>query len=514
MRAALYVRVSTEEQVEGYSLDAQLRSMRGFCAERGWEIVGEYIEEGRSARSENIGKRPQFKVLMNDAFSGKVEVVVVHKLDRFSRNLIVTLTYFQEFAKRNIAFVSLSEQMDFSSPSGRLMLAMMGAFAQWYSDNLAHETSKGKRERALQGYYNGDLPFGYIKGDDGIPVIEPKEAVAIERAFPMYATGDYGFQDVANEVNTMGFLTRNKRKQDIYGAVGPRPFTCDSVRDMISNPFYAGYITYKGERILGKQQAIIPKDVYEKCCQVRRKHRKAPRTHSPRFRTYLLKGLIRCAFCGEKLWVNASPSGSKYYREVSGKRGRVCLYPDKYVRAEELDQQVDGVMKSLVIPQAWQIEMMNILTSLDERTRIAREKERIEEKIRRLRRLYAELEIGEAEYELGKRRLEVSLASLVVPKENEMIRAGEKLKSMLEIWGEATEEEKAKMLAIMLDAVYCDTNRKKIVALKLKSPFLPVFSLCDGLKENDGLIFMPELVGIGDPEGIRTPDLHRDRVAC
>lgn len=58
------------------------------------------------------------------------------------------------------------------------------------------------------------------------------------------------------------------------------------------------------------------------------------------------------------------------------------------------------------------------------------------------------------------------------------------------------------MLAIMLDAVYCDLNKRKIVALKPKSPFLPVFSLCDALKEKDGLIFMPELVGIGDPEGI------------
>ena len=66
----------------------------------------------------------------------------------------------------------------------------------------------------------------------------------------------------------------------------------------------------------------------------------------------------------------------------------------------------------------------------------------------------------------------------------------------------------------MLDAVYCDLNKKEIIALKPKAPFLPVFSLCDGLKENDGLIFVRELVGIGDPEGIRTPDLHRDRVAC
>ena len=513
MKAGLYARVSTEEQVEGYSLGAQTRAMREFCYQKGWEIAKEYIEEGKSARNENIDKRPQFKALIDDSLSGKVDVVVVHKLDRFSRNLIVTLSYFQEFAKHNIAFVSLSEQIDFSTPSGKLMLAMLGAFAQWYSDNLAHETSKGKRERAMQGYYNGDLPFGYIKGNDGIPIIEPKEAVAVKRAFEMYATGDYSFQDIANEINVMGFLTRNKRKQDIYGAVGPRPFTCDSVRDMISNLFYAGYVTYKGERFLGKHQAIISKDVYEKCCQVRREHHKQPRTHSSKFRIYLLKGLIRCAFCGEKLWANASQH-RRYYRDVSTRRGWSCPYGNKYVRVEVIDRQIDQIMRGLAIPEAWQIEVVNILTSLDERARIAREKERIEEKLRRLKRLYAELEISESEYELERRKLEVSLASLVVPKEKEMVRAGEKLKDMLAIWGEATEEEKAKMLAIMLDAVYCDLNKEKIIALKPKSPFLPVFSLCNTLKEKDGLIFMPELVGITDPEGIRTPALHRDRVAC
>lgn len=513
MRVGPYLRVSSEEQVEGYSLDAQLRAIRAFCAEKGWEVIKEYVDEGKSARTDNVSKRPQFKALMDDALSGKVDVIVVHKLDRFSRNLITTLTYFQEMARHNVAFVSLSEQMDFSTPSGRLMLAMLGAFAQFYSDNLSHETSKGKRERALQGHYNGDLPFAYVKGDDGIPAVEPNEAVAVERAFSMYATGNHGFQDVADEVNAMGFLTRNKRKQSIHGAVGPRPFTCDSARDMVSNPFYAGYVTYKSERILGKHPAIVSKDIYEKCCQVRREHRKQPRTHSPKFRVYLLKGLARCAFCGERLWASASPH-AKYYRDVSGRRGRICLYPDKYVRAEDLDGQMECIMKSLVIPEAWQMEVMNILGSLDERDRIVKDRERLEEKLRRVKRLYADLEITEAEYELERRRLEVSLVSLVVPKEDEMIMAGEKLKNMLAIWGEAKEGEKAKILTLMLDAVYCDLKKKEIIALKPKPPFLPVFSLCDGLKENDGLIFVPERVSIGDPEGIRTPDLHRDRVAC
>ena len=67
---------------------------------------------------------------------------------------------------------------------------------------------------------------------------------------------------------------------------------------------------------------------------------------------------------------------------------------------------------------------------------------------------------------------------------------------------------------MMLEAVYCDIMLKKIIALKPRQIFLPLFALCDSLQEKNGLIFLPDFVGIGDPDGIRTHDLHRDRVAC
>ena len=85
---------------------------------------------------------------------------------------------------------------------------------------------------------------------------------------------------------------------------------------------------------------------------------------------------------------------------------------------------------------------------------------------------------------------------------------------MLNIWAEASEQEKARMLSITLEIVYCDTNQKRIITLKPRGVFLPLFALCDSLREKEGLIFPQDFVGIGDPDGIRTHDLHRDRVAC
>ena len=120
MRAALYARVSTEEQVEGYSLDAQRRAFRDFVNSKGWIVAEEYVEEGRSAHTEDLRKRPVFKEAVDAALDHKFDVLVVHKIDRFSRKLKVTLEYFDKLHKAGVSFVSISEQMDFSTPTGQV----------------------------------------------------------------------------------------------------------------------------------------------------------------------------------------------------------------------------------------------------------------------------------------------------------------------------------------------------------------------------------------------------------
>src|SRR5689334_14517908 len=87
LRAALYIRVSSEEQVEGYSLDAQERAGRLYGDAHGWTVVQVYRDEGKSARTDDLAKRPAFQQLLADAEAGRVDAIVVHKLDRFSRNL-------------------------------------------------------------------------------------------------------------------------------------------------------------------------------------------------------------------------------------------------------------------------------------------------------------------------------------------------------------------------------------------------------------------------------------------
>jgi len=110
--AAAYIRVSGASQVEGHSLDAQERLFHQLCKSRGWEPLRVYREEGRSAHNESIKGRPAFRQLLDDSSSGEFKVVVVHTLDRWSRNLRVTLESLSHLARHNVALVSITENLD------------------------------------------------------------------------------------------------------------------------------------------------------------------------------------------------------------------------------------------------------------------------------------------------------------------------------------------------------------------------------------------------------------------
>jgi hypothetical protein len=119
-------------------------------------------------------------------------------------------------------------------------------------------------------------------------------------------------------------------------------------------------------------------------------------------------------------------------------------------------------------------------------------------------------EMTDAEYDAERTTIHAKIASLAIPTEEAAAGAGEALETMAGVWEEATWEEKRAMLRLALAGVYVDLETKRVVALQPRPHFTPLFRLCDALTEQGPLFF----VGIGDPEGIRTPDLHRDRVAC
>ena len=132
MRAVGYYRVSDEDQVDGYSMDAQRRDFFELCRQKGWEVPKTYTEEGRSVWAESIDKRPAFREMLDDAKARRFDIVVAHTLNRFSRNLLVTLESFRTLSQNDVSFVCVKHDIDYSTPEGRLFMVMLGAFAQYF----------------------------------------------------------------------------------------------------------------------------------------------------------------------------------------------------------------------------------------------------------------------------------------------------------------------------------------------------------------------------------------------
>jgi site-specific DNA recombinase len=509
MRAALYARVSTEDQAEeGYSIDAQLGAMRACAADKGWDVAKEYVDAGYSARSDS---RPDFKAMITDAKARRFDVVLVHKLDRFSRRREDAVTYKALLRQVGINVISVTEPLDPNSPVSVVVEGVLEAVNEWYSVNLSREVAKGLKQRAEQGLWNGDLPFAYVKGEDRLAHVVPAEADVVRQAFEMYASGRHTFQQVASWLNETPFRPRVKAR---HGRNREYLWSKDTVKDMLRNPFYLGLTKYKEKLMPGRHQAIVSKELFDRGQEMRRKHRRGPWSFTPKHRVYLLGGLLRCAACGTRLWAQHL-SGRDYYREESALRGIPCPNPKGVIRADILEAQVEEVVTALQLPPSWRDLVVHYLGASEERERIARERARLKERLRRLRQLYLD-GYPEPEYRREKEAIQAALETLSESPEEEVMILGDHIEGLIQAWKFATRAEKRDMLLMMLEAVYVDVPNKRLVALQVKPAFKPLFRVSLERKEPQLLTvrFGHSDIVPGDPEGIRTPDLHRDRVAC
>lgn len=146
MRAAIYARVSTANN--GQSPEMQLRELREYCQRRGWQVAGEYVDIGISGTKE---KRPELDKLMADAHRRRFDVVIVWKFDRFARSVSHLLRALEAFNALGVAFVSLSESLDTSTPAGKMVFTVLGAVAELERSLIAERVRAGLRNARAKG---------------------------------------------------------------------------------------------------------------------------------------------------------------------------------------------------------------------------------------------------------------------------------------------------------------------------------------------------------------------------
>lgn len=327
VRVAIYARVSTEEQAEnGYSIDAQLDTLRKYCELYGKEIAGEYVDRGVSGKS--MKGRYELQRLLQDAKDGKFNETIVWKFNRMARKNIDLLHIVEILEKHNVAFRSFSENFDTSTSMGKFALQMMGAVSELERNTIVDNVKLGHKQRAKTGKHNGKVPLGYRLAeaksggrnrDTEILIVE-EEAAIVRSIYEQYASG-HGLKAIANDLNHRGHRTKTGK-----------PFSTCAIRDLLDNPMFVGKIRYnryenwaekrrKGkssEMILaeGHHPPIVSDELWEKVQLLRGKKSAMPKK---RFEgEYLLTGLIRCPECGAAMTasrtVNRAKDGTKVVR--------------------------------------------------------------------------------------------------------------------------------------------------------------------------------------------------------
>ncbi|RWQ58821.1 recombinase family protein [Mesorhizobium sp.] len=315
-----YVRVSTQKQGEGVSLDAQRNAIEQFAARNDIAIT-EWFEEKQTAAK---GGRPVFGAMLKALRHRKAAGVVMHKIDRSARNF-ADWAKIGDLADAGIDVHFASESLDFRSRGGRLSADIQAVIAADYIRNLREETIKGITGRLGQGLYPFRAPIGYLDNGGGKPkTLDPATAPLIRRTFELYANRQHSLRSLRGELERLGL-------RNAHG----KPLSKCGVETVLNNPFYCGIIRIKrtGAIYQGVHEPLISAALFERVQLTKAdKTNKKVTKHNHTYR-----GLFRCAACHAAMTPELQ-KGHVYYRcQTQG-----C--PTKCVREGELERVVQATL--------------------------------------------------------------------------------------------------------------------------------------------------------------------------
>lgn len=342
--AAAYARFSTDMQREE-SIEAQLYDIREYAKKNNIIITDIYTDEGITGRSE---VRDGFKDMMKAALERRYDYIIVHKVDRFARNKYISAMYKHNLKVKGVRVLYATQSIS-DTPEGRLMESMLEGISEYYSENLAEEVMKGLKVNARKAQFNGGTPpLGYDIDENKLYVINENEAIIVKKIFDLYLNG-HGYTSICGILNSTGY--KNK--------VG-KPFVYNSIKPILTNKKYMGTYEYnktsrqyteKGRRnlklykpadqIIVVEDAIPPiidKGVFRNVDEIIKSKQNVVQKHQKR--KYLLKGLVECGGCGNKMSGHGQTNkvGARYYYYR-------CKKCNNTINAEHLEAYVIEIIK-------------------------------------------------------------------------------------------------------------------------------------------------------------------------
>lgn len=390
-----YIRVSTQKQGEGVSLEAQKDAITAFASRNNLQVI-EWFEEKETAAKSG---RPVFTKMLKLLERGKATGLIIHKIDRSARNL-KDWAIISELSDKGVGVYFATESLDFRSRGGRLTADIQAVIAADYIRNLREETKKGIDGRLRQGLYPFQAPLGYLDNGRGKPkTLCPVKAPLVRELLERYASGQHSLRSLLRDASRIGLKNHRGGKLSLHG-----------IETMLQNPFYCGLIVIRqtGATYDGIHEPLITVRTYRTIQDVKAgKAGKKVTRHNHRYR-----GLFRCALCSGPL----SPERQKgrvYYRCQTAACPTTTIREDKIEKAIEerfrtvtLRQEEADILRASLLEFIRDPDLDNTRRSID--LRIDQQKQRMD----RLTDLLIDGTISKPDFEAKKQSLSLELADL------------------------------------------------------------------------------------------------------
>ncbi len=335
LRVATYTRISTDEQNQPYSLQAQARMLEKYIeSQPDMVLVTSYTDQKSGATLD----RPELRRLLADANRGAFDLVLVYRLDRLARSIRLVHEVLEALAPAKVGLRSATEAFDTVTAGGRMMMNILAVFAQFERDVMIDRITAGVKTKAMRGEWPGGAPpFGYRIKDSKVLEIVDSEAAEVRRMFTLIDEDRLGSPQIAATLNTSGSRTRTGQL-----------WSFKAVLDVLRRPTYAGWIVHHDDAYEGKHERIIDRELFDRVQAIL--DTRAEHTTRQTSSEYVLSGLLRCSVCGHALAGVAGNSRSGRYRYYmcTGRvrRGTVYCAADR-VSAEALETLVRDQIVSL-----------------------------------------------------------------------------------------------------------------------------------------------------------------------
>lgn len=439
---AIYVRVSTDLQVEGYSIEAQIELVEAYLKSKEWGEYKIYTDPGFSGKDLN---RPAIQELIQDIKDGKIDCVLVYKLDRLSRSQKDTLYLIEEvFNQNDCGFISIRESFDTTTPFGKAMIGILSVFAQLERETILERTRLGLKKRAEDGYWRGGgkIPFCYdYDKSTGELTINPERKVIF---------------DLMKTLRLQGYSYNQLEKVTGYDE--------SWIQGILKAKTNLGLIPYKGELYQGRHEATITEAEYEQLEEIEK-----ARSGSKGAKHYLLTGKIYCGHCGAKYryqkWgqriicycYSQQKSKPRLVKDPNCRNNRLDSFE---IEDSFLEQLFEMTLDENKFRDAFNLTRVDIQQELSDRI------EKIQTKISNLIGFLSEGmavdEVKERIQALTDEKISIEKSLEIARKKDNLNVSYSEIKNLSMIWNSMPFEEQREVVEQLLDKIVVDNNKLKI----------------------------------------------------